>query len=160
MHSTPVLRRSATSQSQHDQANPLRERLRSREVPAQRNVLADVSQGALGEEACPPSIAATDFFTVEVVTWRGPVRYFVLFVIDLKSRSVEIAGISRFPDGQWLTQLARNLTDCESSFLRTARYLIHDRDPLFTKEFAKRLQIWEVQPVKLPPGAQSPGARQ
>jgi transposase InsO family protein len=108
----------------------------------------------LGEEACPPSIAATDFFTVEVVTWRGLVRFFVLFVIDLKSRRVEIAGISRFPDGQWMTQLARNLTDCESGFLRNARHLIHDRDPLFTKEFAKRLQISGVQPVKLP--ARSP----
>jgi transposase InsO family protein len=100
------------------------------------------------------AISATDFFTVEVVTWRGLVRYFVLFVIDLKSRRVEIAGISRFPDGQWMTQLARNLTDCESGFLRNARHLIHDRDPLFTKEFAKRLKLSGVRPVKLP--ARSP----
>jgi hypothetical protein len=33
-------------------------------------------------------IAATDFFTVEVVTWRGLVRYMVLFVIDLQTRRV------------------------------------------------------------------------
>jgi transposase InsO family protein len=99
-------------------------------------------------------IAATDFFTVEVVTWRGLVRYFVLFVIDLKSRRVEITGVSRSPNGQWMTQLARNLTDSESGFLRNARYLIHDRDPLFTKEFAKRLKISGVRPVKLP--ARSP----
>ena len=33
-------------------------------------------------------IAATDFFTVEIVTWRGLVRYFVLFVVDLKTRRV------------------------------------------------------------------------
>jgi transposase InsO family protein len=99
-------------------------------------------------------IAATDFFTVEVMTWRGLVRYMVLFVIDLQTRRVEIAGISRSPDGQWMTQLARNLTDAESGFLRTARYLIHDRGPLFTAEFAKRLEICGVRPVKLP--ARSP----
>lgn len=34
------------------------------------------------------AIAATDLFTVEVVTWRGLVRYFVIFVIDLKTRRV------------------------------------------------------------------------
>jgi len=32
------------------------------------------------------AIAATDFFTIEGITWRGLVRYFVLFVIDLKTR--------------------------------------------------------------------------
>lgn len=31
------------------------------------------------------AIAATDFSSVEVVTWRGLVRYLVLFVIDLKT---------------------------------------------------------------------------
>jgi hypothetical protein len=30
------------------------------------------------------AIAATDFFTIEAITWRGLVRYFVLFVIDLR----------------------------------------------------------------------------
>jgi len=93
-------------------------------------------------------------FTVEVVTWRGLVRYFVLFVIDFQTRRVEIAGISRSPDGQWIMQLARNLTDAESGFLRSALYLIHDRDPLFTNEFAKRREISGVRPLKLP--ARSP----
>jgi hypothetical protein len=35
------------------------------------------------------AIAATDFFSVEVLTLSGLVRHFVLFVIDLKSRRVE-----------------------------------------------------------------------
>ena len=38
-------------------------------------------------------IAATDFFTVEVLTFTGLVRYVVLFVIDLESRRVHIAGV-------------------------------------------------------------------
>ena len=40
------------------------------------------------------SVAAVDFFTVEVLTWRGLVRYVVFFVMKLKTRTVEIAGIT------------------------------------------------------------------
>ncbi len=39
------------------------------------------------------SLAAIDFFTKEVYTVSGLVRYMVLVVIDYKTRSVEIAGI-------------------------------------------------------------------
>src|SRR5262249_28547175 len=56
-------------------------------------------------------LAAADFFTVEVLTLRGFVRYVVFFVMTLKTRTVEIAGITSEPDGAWMTQLARNLTD-------------------------------------------------
>jgi hypothetical protein len=38
------------------------------------------------------AIAATDFFSIEVLTWSGLVRHLVLFVIDLKTRRVEIAA--------------------------------------------------------------------
>jgi transposase InsO family protein len=100
------------------------------------------------------AIAATDFFTVEVVTWRGLVRYFVLFVIDLKTRRIEVAGISPAPDGRWMSQVARNLTDIESGFPQRTRYLIHDRDPLFTEQFGRILTGSGVRPVRLP--ARSP----
>ena len=63
------------------------------------------------------AISATDFFTIEGVTWRGLVRYFALFVIDLKTRRVEIAGIIASPSGAWMGQIARNLTDGEDGFL-------------------------------------------
>jgi putative transposase len=39
------------------------------------------------------AVAATDFFTVEILTMLGLVRYFILFVIDLRTRRVWIAGI-------------------------------------------------------------------
>ena len=42
-------------------------------------------------------LAAADFFTVEVLTLRGLVRYVVFFVRTLKSRRVEIAGITSHP---------------------------------------------------------------
>ncbi len=46
------------------------------------------------------AIAATDFFKVELLTRTGLVRCFVLFVTDLKTRRVEIAGILPAPNGE------------------------------------------------------------
>ena len=56
-------------------------------------------------------LAAADLFTVEVLTLAGLRRYFVFFVIELKTRRVHIAGIHPQPNGRWMEQLARNLTD-------------------------------------------------
>jgi transposase InsO family protein len=100
------------------------------------------------------AIAATDFFSVEVLTPTGLVRYFVLFILDLQTRRVEIAGIAQQPDGEWMKQIARNLTDCDEGFLNESRTLIHDRDPLFTNAFRELLKSSGVKTVKLP--ARSP----
>ena len=59
------------------------------------------------------AIAATDFFTVEVLTARGLIRYFVLFVIDLETRRVEIAGIVHQPYEDWMNQIVRSLRHAE-----------------------------------------------
>src|SRR4030088_961213 len=40
-------------------------------------------------------VAGADFFTVEVLTWRGLVTYYVLFFIELESRRVWIGGGTR-----------------------------------------------------------------
>ena len=96
-------------------------------------------------------LAATDLFTIEVMTLRGLVRYHVLFVIELSTRVVEIAGIVPEPDGPWMEQAARNLTDALEGFLQGKRYLIHDRSPLFTKGFAGILKAAGVKVIKLPP---------
>ena len=74
-------------------------------------------------------LAAADFFTVEVLTLTGLVRYAVLFVMKLKTRTVEIAGITRRPDATWMTQVARNLTDTQdgSSAGRTISSSIETR---------------------------------
>jgi len=53
-----------------------------------------------------------------------------------------------------MNQIARNLTDAEDGFLSGSRYLIHDRDPLFTKSFRGVLGSSGVRTVKLP--ARSP----
>lgn len=99
------------------------------------------------------AIAATDFFNVEVLTHSGLVRYFVLFVIDLKTRRVEIAGIVHQPYDAWMLQVARNLTDTIDGFLQGRRWLIHDRDPLFSKGFRATLGT-QVTTIRLP--AKSP----
>ena len=95
-------------------------------------------------------LGATDFFTVEVWTMGGLVRYHVLFVIRLSSRKVNITGIVPEPDGEWMKQMARNRTDCENGFLLGCRYLIHDRATLFTGEFEKILESVRVTSVTLP----------
>ena len=77
----------------------------------------------------------------------------VLFVIDLSSRRVEIAGVKPVPDGAWVRQIARNLTDDEVGFLNGKRYLIHDRDPLFTEKFRDTLESAGVETIKIAPKA-------
>jgi putative transposase len=96
-------------------------------------------------------IVAADFFTVEVWTRKGLQRFLVLFFIELSTRRVQIAGISARSDGLWMNQIARNLTDAEDGLLKGKRYLIHDRDPLFTAEFLSALAEAGVESVRLPP---------
>ena len=50
-------------------------------------------------------LAGCDFFTVEVLTWRGLV-YYVLFFLHLESRRVSVAGITRHPDQEWMEQIS------------------------------------------------------
>ena len=95
-------------------------------------------------------LAATDFFTVEVWSPRGLITYYVLFVMDLSTRRVEIAGITPNPHRSFMAQIARNLTNAEDGFLYGKRYLIHDRDPKFTEQFLRILKDSGVGNVKLP----------
>jgi putative transposase len=94
--------------------------------------------------------AAMDFFTVEVVTWLGLVRYHVLFAIDIASRKVEILGIAVNPGGPWMEQMARNLVDALDGFLLGKRYLLLDRDPLYTQAFRQILDQAGIKTVRLP----------
>jgi transposase InsO family protein len=96
-------------------------------------------------------LAATDFFTVEVVTWHGLVTYYVLVVMELATRRVEIAGITPHPTAAFMQQCARQLTDPFEGFLLGKRYLIHDRDTKFTQAFDTLLKDSGVESVLLPP---------
>ena len=73
-------------------------------------------------------LAGTDFFSVELLTRRGLVTFYVLFFIHLASRKVEVAGMTAHPNELWMQQMARNVTMEGWGFLGTCRYLLHDWD--------------------------------
>src|SRR5450432_2348157 len=98
-------------------------------------------------------LAGTDFFTVEVLTWRGLVTYYVLFFIHLESRRVSLAGLTKHPTAEWMIQMARNATDEGSGFLRGMRYLLHDRDTKFCAVFLDVLRSSGIRPLALPPSS-------
>ncbi|MFT4542588.1 MAG: putative transposase [Planctomycetota bacterium] len=95
-------------------------------------------------------IAATDFFSVEVWTPVGLKTIYVLFVIDLESRRVHLAGLTANPNEAFMAQVARNLTDCMDGFLRGHRFLICDRDTKFTARFKQVLKAVGVEVVLTP----------
>jgi putative transposase len=91
-------------------------------------------------------LVAADSFTVEVWTCSGLTRFVVLFFIELSTRRVEIGGIASSPNGLWMSQIARNLTDAIDGFFTGKRYLIHDRDPLYTTDFLTILAGFGIPP--------------
>jgi putative transposase len=94
--------------------------------------------------------AAADFCTVEVLTMRGLVRSVVFFVMNLKSRTGEIAGITCQPHEAWMMQLAPNLTDAWDGFLRGVHDGMLDRDPLDTTAVRRLLRDRGAKPLVLP----------
>jgi hypothetical protein len=99
-------------------------------------------------------LAGTDFFTVEVLTWRGFITYYILFFIEIGSRRVWLGGITRYSDLCWMEQLARNATMEGTGYLNRCRYLLHDRDTKFWREFRETLAAGGVKCLALP--ARSP----
>ncbi len=95
-------------------------------------------------------IAGMDFFTTEVWTPTGLRTYYVLFLIDLETRKAQVAGITPHPNGAFMAQVARNLTDAFDGFLRHHRFVICDRDSSFTAEFRRMLASAGVRVVQTP----------
>ena len=78
------------------------------------------------------TMLAVDFFTVETI---GLQRLYVLFFIELASRRVHIAGCTRHPNAQWVTQQARQFAWTLAEGIDPPRFLIRDRDQKFTSGF-------------------------
>ena len=95
-------------------------------------------------------IVGADFFTTEVWTASGLVTYYTLFFIEHGSRAVHMAGSTPNPDGRFMTQISRNLTDCRDGFLLGKRFLIIDRDSKFTKKFKAILEDAGVEIILAP----------
>jgi hypothetical protein len=56
------------------------------------------------------------------------VTYYTLFVIELRSRLVQVCGTTVSPGTEWMKQVARQLTDALDGFARGKTHLIIDRD--------------------------------
>jgi transposase InsO family protein len=100
------------------------------------------------------TLAAADFFTVEIARPTGLVTYYVLFVIELSTRRIHIAGITPAPNEEYMMQVGRGLTDAFDGFLLGKRYLLLDRDSKFTPQFRRLLKDSGTDIIRLP--ARSP----
>jgi transposase InsO family protein len=96
-------------------------------------------------------LGAIDFTTIEVWTKGGLVTFYLLFVMEIKTRRVHFAGCTTNPHENWMKQVARNLTDAEDGFLHGKRYVIMDRDGKFCPAFQEILKNEGSEPVLLPP---------
>ena len=96
-------------------------------------------------------LASIDFTTMEVWTKGGLVTFYLLFLMEIKSRRVHFAGCTTSPHEAWMKQTARELTNFEDGFLNDKRYLIMDRDTKFCESFRSILQQSDVTSVILPP---------
>lgn len=97
------------------------------------------------------NLAATDFLTWEVLTPFGLITHYILFFISLKDRKIHFAGITTNPNENWMCQVARNLTDPETGFLKEKTILLHDRDTKYMAHFCRILNQSGVETKKLPP---------
>ena len=96
------------------------------------------------------SISAADFTAVEVWTRSGLVTFYILVVMHLKTRHIEIAGATPHPNSEWMQQVGRNLTDYVDGFFRLSTHVLLDRD---TKHLPLRqiLESNNIELVVLPP---------
>ena len=99
-------------------------------------------------------MAATDFFTVELLRPSGFERYSVMMVVELATRRVHIAGIVSEPAGEWVEQVGLGLVDGFGGFLSGKKCLLRDRSSVFTEKFSTILDGCGVTTKKLP--ARSP----
>jgi putative transposase len=88
-------------------------------------------------------ILACDFFTVDTVWLR---RLYVLFIIELGSRRVHLAGVTAHPTGSWVAQQARNLLLDLDDRATAFRFLIRDRDTKYTRAFD---DVWRSTGVQI-----------
>ncbi|MEZ6049193.1 MAG: hypothetical protein R3C11_27175 [Planctomycetaceae bacterium] len=86
-------------------------------------------------------------------TNTGLTTSYVMVVMELKSRRIEIAGITTNPNRQWVTQVTWNLTTSDG-FLESASHLILDRDTCFQPLRSFLKDQTEIAPVLL--STQSP----
>ena len=97
-------------------------------------------------------ISAADFFTTEVWTPNGLVRYMSFFVINIAKREMRIVHTNCQINGAVMENLARELTNDFDGMLRGIKYLIIDNDPLYTDAFVEIIERTGIKVVQTMPG--------
>jgi transposase InsO family protein len=90
---------------------------------------------------------ACDFFTVETLCLH---TYYVLFFIEIGTRRIHISGATTNPNAQWVTQQARQLLWKLEDNNQEMRYLIHDRDGKFGRNFDAVFRSANIKVIKTP----------
>jgi putative transposase len=98
------------------------------------------------------TMLACDFFHVDCAV--TPKRIYVLFVLEVASRSVHLLGVTTNPDGRWTTQQVRNLVMDLGDRLTQFRFLVRDRAGQFTASFDAVLADVGIRVVRIPPRCQ------
>jgi putative transposase len=93
------------------------------------------------------AIITTDFACVDTALLH---RFHVLFVIEINTRRVHLAGITTNPTGPWTTQAARNFM-MRLGEHHPFRFLIRDGAGQFTRSFDTVLASAEITAVRTPP---------
>jgi putative transposase len=93
------------------------------------------------------SMIAVDFFTVDTI-WLE--RLYVLFFIEVASRRVHLAGCTAHPDGEWITQQARQVAWTLADRAEPVRFLIRDHDRKFTGSFDAVFETQGTRIVRTP----------
>jgi putative transposase len=92
-------------------------------------------------------LLACDFFTIETLFLK---TLYVLFFIELGTRRVHIAGCTVHPNGEWITQQARQLVWSLDEHSPPIRLLIHDNDGKFPSAFDTVFQAEGITIIHTP----------
>jgi putative transposase len=95
------------------------------------------------------TMLACDFFHVDCAVALK--RIYVLFVLEVGSRSVHLLGTTTNPDGRWTTQQVRNLVMDLDDRITEFRFLVRDRVGQFTASFDAVLADVGIRVVRIPP---------